>query len=77
MARVEVAAASPPDPGFSLLDPPVMIWCQVLGLLTYLGVLVGLNLQLGILRALEYPLLGDASQLKVFLVRAGASSIGG
>lgn len=38
---------------------------------------MGLNLQLGVLRALEYPLLGDSSHLEVCPVRAGASSIGG
>ena len=80
VARVVVEAAPPSDPGFNLLNLPVVVWFEGVvssfNLVAFLGILVGHILCLGIMWALDYPILGDVSLLAAFLVRARASSVG-
>lgn len=78
---VEVAAASPPDPSFSLLDPPVVVWFQgaVLGsrFVDLPRCLGGYEPSTQRLESSRVPLLVDASHLEGYLVRVRASIIGG
>ena len=53
MARVVVEAAPPSDPGFNLLNLPVVVWFEGVvssfNLVAFLGILVGHILCLGIM----------------------------
>ncbi|KAG2312200.1 hypothetical protein Bca52824_023757 [Brassica carinata] len=76
---VEVAAASPPDPSFSLLDPPVVVWFQgaVLGsrFVDLPRCLGGYEPSTQRLESSRVPLLVDASHLEGYLSRRSLSHL--